>query len=74
MCVGGWIMGDSVGAARARVAAGDSGPFQKSKLALAHVYATHVFPKARACHESVISGTDAILSLSPDALQTTSNA
>lgn len=74
LCLGAWIMGDSVGAARERVAAGDSGPFQKSKLALAHVCATHVFPKARACHKSVISGTGGILNLSPDALQTTCNA
>lgn len=73
LCLGAWIMGDTVGAASAKIAAGNSGPFLKSKLALAQVYATHVFPKARACHEMVLKGTDAILDLAPEALRTTGN-
>lgn len=70
LCLGAWIMGDAVRAATARQKAGDTAPFLTAKLALAQVYATHVFPKAQACHSCVIDGSEAILDLSPSDLRT----
>ena len=47
-------MGDSVRAATTRIVASDTTPSLAPKLALAQIYATHVFPKARACHDGLI--------------------
>ncbi len=69
LCLGAWIMGDTVRAATARINAGDTAPFLTAKLSLANVYATHVLPKATACHRCVVDGTDVILDLSPAALR-----
>lgn len=69
LCLGAWIMGDAVRAASARIEAGENTPFLTSKLALAQVYATHVLPKARACHCAVVDGADAVLDLPPEALR-----
>ena len=63
LCLGAWAMGDAVRAARARLDAGETGAHLQARLPLARVYATHVFPKARACRDVVTAGTDAIMDL-----------
>ncbi|MCK0151332.1 acyl-CoA dehydrogenase [Marivita sp. S6314] len=72
LCLGAWVMGDAVRAAQFRIDATGATPYLSSKLALAQVYATHLFPKARACLSAVTDGADDILSLPPEALRTNS--
>ncbi|WP_281982474.1 acyl-CoA dehydrogenase [Thalassorhabdomicrobium marinisediminis] len=74
LCLGAWIMGDTVRAATARTEAGQGSPHLDAKLALAQVYATHLLPKAYACHNAVVTGADAVLDLAPEALRANSLA
>ncbi|PVA05437.1 acyl-CoA dehydrogenase C-terminal domain-containing protein [Thalassorhabdomicrobium marinisediminis] len=74
LCLGAWIMGDTVRAATARTEAGQGSPHLDAKLALAQVYATHLLPKAKACQSAVVTGADAVLDLAPEALRANSLA
>ncbi|MCO5089456.1 acyl-CoA dehydrogenase [Bosea sp. (in: a-proteobacteria)] len=63
LCTGGWAMADAARAAETRIAAGQESNFLRAKLLLARIYATHVFPQARACRDVALNGTAAILEL-----------
>jgi 3-(methylthio)propanoyl-CoA dehydrogenase len=69
LCAGAWIMADASRAAEARIAGGEDSAFLRSKLRLSQVYATQIFPKARACHNIAVRGTSAILDLPATDLQ-----
>lgn len=63
ICTGAWMMADASRAAASRIAAGDGSAHLQAKQRLAQVYATHIFPRARAGRDVIVNGTDAILDL-----------
>ncbi|MFV0301570.1 MAG: acyl-CoA dehydrogenase [Paracoccus sp. (in: a-proteobacteria)] len=69
LCAGAWVMADAARAASARIAAGQDDAHLRAKLRLARVYATHVFPRARACRDIALNGTADILDLPAADLQ-----
>jgi len=63
---GGWLMAKSAGVAAARIAAGDSDPFYRAKLATAEYFATHQLPFAAAYAAEVMGGAEAVFGLAED--------
>ncbi len=63
LCAGAWVMVDADRAAAARIAAGQGNAHLEAKRRLARVYASQVFPKARACRDIALQGTTDILDL-----------
>ncbi len=63
---GGWLMAKSAGIAAARIAAGDSDPFYRAKLATAEYFATHQLPFAAAYAAEVMGGAEAVFGLAED--------
>lgn len=63
LCAGAWIMADADDAAAARIAAGEDSAHLQAKRRLARVYASHIFPRARACRDTAMAGTADILDL-----------
>jgi acyl-CoA dehydrogenase len=60
---GGWQMGRTAVAARARLAAGEDEGFHKAKIATARFYADQVLPKASALAAAVLSGASTALAI-----------
>jgi acyl-CoA dehydrogenase len=65
---GGWMMGKAALAAAAKIAAGDTDPFYRAKLASARFYADQQLPKAGGLAEIVVTGDAAIAGLSGEEL------
>jgi alkylation response protein AidB-like acyl-CoA dehydrogenase len=63
---GGWLMAKSAGIAAARIAAGDSDPFYRAKLATAEYFAMHQLPFAAAYAAEVMGGAEAVFGLAED--------
>ncbi|MCV2880391.1 acyl-CoA dehydrogenase [Sedimentimonas flavescens] len=63
VCLGTWAMADSVLAASARIAAGDSAAFLRSKLRIAEFYRTQIAAQAPALLAQVTLGADAVMAL-----------
>ncbi|MCE1241311.1 MAG: acyl-CoA dehydrogenase C-terminal domain-containing protein [Azonexaceae bacterium] len=61
--VGGWLMARSALIAAQRIAAGDSDPFYRAKLATAEYFATHQLPFAAAYAAETTGGAAATLAL-----------
>jgi len=61
--VGGWLMARSAQIAAQRIAAGDSDPFYRAKLATAEYFATHQLPFAAAYAAETTGGAAATLAL-----------
>lgn len=69
LCAGAWIMADADDAAAARISAGESPPYLQAKRRLARIYASHIFPRARACRDAAMAGTADIMDLPASDLQ-----
>lgn len=69
LCAGAWIMADADDAAAARISAGEGTPYLQAKRRLARVYASHIFPRTRACRDAAMAGTADIMDLPASDLQ-----
>jgi acyl-CoA dehydrogenase len=65
---GGWLMGKAALAAAARLAAGETDPFYRAKIASARFYADQSLPAALGYAETVMAGDAAIAGLDGEAL------
>ncbi|PID46358.1 MAG: acyl-CoA dehydrogenase [Proteobacteria bacterium] len=71
MCMGvlagGWLMIRSAIAAQAKIDAGESDTFYKSKITTAQFYVEQILPRALAHKTAVMSGADSIMAMDADA-------
>jgi hypothetical protein len=65
---GGWMMARAALAARAHIAAGDSDPFYRTKIATALFYAAHTLPMAAGLSQVVVGGGASALAVAEDQL------
>ncbi|WP_417722951.1 acyl-CoA dehydrogenase [Salipiger sp.] len=68
LALGMWCHGDAALATARRIADGDSSRQAVARIRLAEFYALQIFPDAAARNEALVSGSDALLSLTPDCL------
>ncbi len=62
--VGGWLLARGALAARARLEAGDTDrDFLEARQVTARFYAEHLMPKAGACLQAILAGTDTLMAL-----------
>jgi hypothetical protein len=59
----GWQMARALLVAEDRLAAGEDAPFMQAKIATARFYADHILSRVPGQRDSVVAGSDAVLSM-----------